>query len=323
MNILNFLRRPRKPATVTKHGLNMAFSVHFDETQYLLLLCGLAPDVLRYPGGTLANYAHVNGNEAGYGLRPDEITNAPGSIHQSMEWQKGERKSAIHEIALVAASLNKPVLWVANIYTGTPEETVQSLGLLIERNVHMAGVEIGNEMYLRRYRYTADQYLREAREHIDAIKHRFPALPCGVVVAPSAAMKDRDSSGDNLDHWNDVVVSSGIGDAHILHAYAPETGTDGHMTALAKHLKTLRKKPVWVTEHGVPGAQQPGDLELMKKVYDGHMDVFRKDGNVQYACLHNGVGGGDGSNAIQCTGRGCGYTPMGWWVADTLMYRPS
>ena len=53
------------------------------------------------------------------------------------------------------------------------------------------------------------------------------------------------------------------------------------------------------------------------------MDVFRKDGNVQYACLHNGVGGGDGSNAIQCTGRGCGYTPMGWWVADTLMYRPS
>lgn len=208
----------------------------------------------------------------------------------------------VNALVAIANDIGVPVVIPADIYDSTPQEVVERIQAHLNAGVKVAGVELGNETYLQQYRdriASPEEYMVKARALRDAIHTMIHNMPCGIVMAPTASMRDPDSAGVHpryLTRWNEVVLRETWPDAVVLHCYVnpQRTGPSyvDHANAVATVLKSLEPRRVWLTEVGVQGECPP---EIRQDHYDHMLQVASNAGNVDLYCWHSLAG--QGSNA--------------------------
>jgi hypothetical protein len=337
-------------------GFNAANLLYFasaSNTKAMERIGELEPQVLRFPGGTVANFYHPTG--PAYGYREADLSAVPAdsgpaktmgaAIKQDNALAKsGTVRNYVHEMAEIAKRLDIQVLYVANILTGTDEEIVTALRILREAGAKVAGVEIGNECYLPSYSGTfpdAGAYLKRARTAHDAVKRAFPELPTGLVVAPAPVLKDAEGgNAARLDAWNEAVCRAGFGDALILHCYSKpksckQAGSNTAMFRCAleensvyahEKLKagmaeydrlTGGKKKIWITEWNIHGGTSFGNT-LLQALFFADMSLSMADHpTVGMSTCHNLMARGEGYNAIGLEGQNFG--PQAIFYVSKLM----
>lgn len=312
-------RKPKPPQyPARRNGFNAAFAANYAGiTGFVPLLRELgacSPGfVLRFPGGTLANYTHTSGR--GYGLVHSEIANAPQSIAEQFAKDQSTTANHLDTMVALAKDSGAAVLWVANLYTGRLIETVEAIGAFKAAGVEVVGVELGNEWYLTRYRdkyRDVYDYATQAKAWSDEIKRNWPDMPVGVIVAPSAGMKDADSGRGRakiLSAANEVLRDLKWPDAYVLHSYAQAADPAGHRDALRDHLDTFAK-PVWITEWNLHGTENGGTATQLMH-YGAMMDMLDEAPKVTVQTLHNLAATGDGYNVVRCKVRGAELTRLG------------
>ena len=283
--------------------------------------------VLRYPGGALANYVHPTG--PGYGLVLAEIGNAPQSV-KDIEAQDGNwPDNHLDRQVEFATAVGSKVIWVANMYTGTIAEAITSIQAFLDGNIEVVGIELGNEWYLPRYtdKYTDhNDYIADAKVFFDALKAEFPSIPVGIVICPSAQMKDPDAGPNQnarLAAANTAIRLLAWPEAYILHSYAPvdpnitpydSPAADAvcfeHRVALAAHMETFPAHPIWITEWNVSGVAA-GDTDTQINHYTAMVGLFAGTPHVGIQTMHSLMASWVGYNAIKSTGAGCVFNRIG------------
>lgn len=238
-------------------------------------------DVLRFPGGTTANFYHPEAPGYGYRTEDVELLNPSKMQDHIAQVAKAEgkllRKHAIEDnfitaFAELAVKTDQKVLYVANLLSGTLEETLLALEVLHARGVLLQGIELGNEYYLKAYAKaypTVKDYMEEAKAYAVVIHEKYPDVPISVVAAPVEAMK---SVSDRDRAWNEGLKGYDFYDALSIHFYphAERTsrevvlpcsfdeaiimGMEQPQKALLSYEELFPEKQFWITEWNVAGA---------------------------------------------------------------------
>ena len=183
----------------------------------------ISPNVLRFPGGAVGNFYHLN--ESAYGMKIKEIDSlilgkfpkrARGLISYSKK--RGHKKNYIYDFIELAKYTNSAVVLVANILTESKEDIVKMIKKIKENDLNVIGVELGSEMSNKSYfdkGFTIYNYIKSSHEISDYIKSVFPNMKTAVVAAP--LMKDKTHR-----HyiWNKKLSELDFYDAIIIHSYA-------------------------------------------------------------------------------------------------------
>ncbi len=240
---------------------------------YLDTLNNLAPDVLRFPGGTIANKYHFS--KPGYG--------------QNSAFDRKTAQNYIVEFTRLVKSMEKApkVLFVINMFEHFYKPTVSDWGLVVEnlsailylkqQGVEVIGVELGNEFYIYPvirgwsiklpqkmkqklkksnsdswWPNTYKKYNRLAKLYHIAIKKIDPDIQTGVPMGSSA--------NKNHVRWNAFAYRMNFSDAYIQHWYGQLSNAKNEEEAKARFnrfsqrvrenitaLKETQKK-IWITE---------------------------------------------------------------------------
>lgn len=189
----------------------------------------LSPKLLRFPGGTVANFYHQNG--PGYGYVTADFEQIEGSqIESFMKKQLAKQgkmkpgtKNFIYPFIDFVKGKDLSVLLVANIYTGTAEEMLEMIKTFQDAGIRIAGVELGNECYMTVYGNkmpTGNEYLNVAEPFRKALKKKHPSLKIGMVAAPTNWHKESGKKKQSkYEEWNESLSENGKMDAIITHIY--------------------------------------------------------------------------------------------------------
>jgi hypothetical protein len=190
------------------------------------------PSVIRFPGGTGANYYHYYGR--GYGFISSEVIGSKfESLVGSDQWIP---ENHIVKFADLALQTGSKVIYVANLFTHFKQngaalidpnnaayryslkENLDAISYLENRGLEVVGVELGNELYafveVNNTSGNRTKYLNLARVYADSIKARFPGMPVGVPIQPVGGVVDL-----NLNPWNKAMKFADFADAYIIHEY--------------------------------------------------------------------------------------------------------
>ena len=178
----------------------------------------LRPVTLRFPGGTIGNYYHPDG--PGYGLRQSDVKGGFPEITKAMPLFQD---NAIYHFAQLCKMGNSNAVYVANLMTGTVEETIWAVQYLLSQNIQIKGIELGNEFYLNQYRSvfpTVQSYIAKAKEFAIVLKKKFPNISLGVVAANPTGAQPKDSFGKFQNQWNSALGRETFYDFYIPHLYS-------------------------------------------------------------------------------------------------------
>ena len=102
---------------------------NINDTNFFKKVQSISPNVLRFPGGAVGNFYHFN--KPAYGLNLEEVEKwhhggfpkrAKGLLRSSK--MKNHNQNYIEDFVIAAKNINASVVLVANLITGTPEETI-------------------------------------------------------------------------------------------------------------------------------------------------------------------------------------------------------
>lgn len=169
--------------------------------------------VMRMPSGAGIKFMHLDKDIVGSNRDSLQIVrtfdtleideNGTGAIEarESIlnEWRKDKLmvKSTLVIMADAALVNNSPVIWVANIFNGTSEETIAQLDYLFSRGVNVVGVELGNECHAW-YSNTFEWYESAFKPHLVAVHNKYPQLLNSLV----SGHMNRNSHNE----WNDKLA---------------------------------------------------------------------------------------------------------------------
>ena len=115
------------------------------------------------------------------------------------------------------------------------------------------------------------------------------------------------------------MLNAGIGDAMVVHAYASTATVANFLSYASDHfnyVSTISKKPVWVTEYNLLGAEQ----SAAQSAFIGDMlTMMRNDLNVQFACVHNLAAAGSNNNAITWSASTAAWGTWPWAGTATAL----
>ncbi len=321
-----------------QYGFNTANFFHYYQPKDQVLtayLDALKPAVLRFPGGTVANFYHPE--EKGYGFRDADIRKIAGSkmfqtMRKNLEKEqlyirKGYiKKNFIHSFSQLAKKMKAKVVYVANLFTGTDEEIRLAIQTLLNNGVEVIGVELGNEYYLKAYASVYPDitpYLNRAQQTARLLRQHFPGIPLAVVASPCPAVKKmRPSKAAAADRWNHQLAQADFYDAYVTHLYAlpkacvSENNTEslfkcalesttqycreGLSTAMHYYTSVFgTKRKTWVTEWNVQGVfQYFGNTFLQAAYYGEFATAMQQYPTIEMAVHHNLLSGGSGFNLI-------------------------
>jgi hypothetical protein len=175
----------------------------------------LKPNVFRYPGGTVANYYHMTG--AGYGMKENEINGVP--IYQLNQKSKAAMSNnMIDRFIPMVKENNAKVLFVANLKSGTPQETVEILKKFRSNGIEIIGIELGNELYYKANEKefpNVEAYLKKCEDFVPIIKAYDKTIPIGVLACPLGGGANR----ERFRAWNELMGKQSFADAYIVHEY--------------------------------------------------------------------------------------------------------
>ncbi|MCO5249631.1 MAG: hypothetical protein M9887_11870 [Chitinophagales bacterium] len=233
----------------------------------------LQPDILRFPGGTIANKYHFK--KSGYG--------------QESAFDKKTSQNYIVEFVRLVKSMEKPpkVLFVINMFEHFHKPTMSDWDLVVEnlsallylkkQGVDIVGVELGNEFYIypvirgwdiklpKEMRQKLDtqtgdnwwpinykKYNRLAKLYQTAIKKIDPNILTGIPMGSSM--------NKNHKKWNAFALKMNFSDAYIQHWYGQLGDAKTEQEALTnfnkffdrveKNIVDLKStgKQIWITE---------------------------------------------------------------------------
>lgn len=293
---------------VQYNGYNAPNAMNFTSNPGALLrtleLKGGNPNLtLRFPGGTSANFTHPTGD--GYGMILSELTYAPQSVLDIQATDSSWVGNHLARQVAFAQSAGANVIFVANQFTGTPAEAVQSVQAFLDGGVSVIKIELGNEWYLPRYtsKYTDHvDYIAEAKIFRDILKAEFPTIPISIVVCPSVGMKDPDagpSQNSRLTAANVAIRALTWPDEYSLHSYADvnttinpynSIGADNqcaaHRVELAIHVGSF-SKPVNITEWNVSDGSHSGNTDTQVNHYIAMRAYFKTEPKISAQIMHS------------------------------------
>lgn len=270
-------------------------------------------DLLRIPGGTVANYWDWKrgGIQVAQGSRsamPKQFRQARIARYQS---GKIENYSALFEATGADGIL------VLNMLTSNIKDQMEFIGKAIDRGLPIKYVELGNEFYgdqplYRRTFPSAESYAQAATKWADAIHKRFPDLKIGIVgVNPRIG----NSKGElRLTKWNRILIEESLphADALTLHEYQNRKGlrnisrpdevdrlfnglfvSSGELLDEATGPGFPAGKELWVTEYNLLTGKRDASIagRWIHGLYAATMAaVFLEEPGISIACNHVLVG---------------------------------
>ncbi len=219
-----------KPLNPLLNGYSTANAFLFancSSPELVSLVKDLHPSVLRFPGGAIANLYHPNAK--GYGYVDAEISKMKGNPlsrtkqHANMINRMSSNDNFIVDFIKLCKQTNSKVLYVANVVSGTPEETIQALEILKKEKLEIAGIELGTELYANLYSgLTKDinQYIEQITPFSIALRKYDPSLKLSVTAAPTHYQYEGLRQNPIHDNWNTVLAeNSNLFDAYVIHLY--------------------------------------------------------------------------------------------------------
>jgi hypothetical protein len=284
------------------------------EPEVKVIMQQIAPKVLRFPGGTIGNYYHPTG--LGYGLRPEET--GP-KLSEIVKAQPQFKQNAIYHFADVCKMAGSKVMFVANMLTGTVDEMLFCLKFFKERNIEIAGVELGNEFYFREYRETfpdVETYIQKARVFAVALKKFDSKIPVAVVAADPTEPNPKNEHARFMNRWNQILGKESFYHAYVPHLYPKVKGCEEqggenlkavfdcinvtlatdhfrYHEIVTEHYKQFYgNKKMWVTEWNVDAANTTANTlrhaAFVSEFLMGLIDANINNSNlIEHAFFHN------------------------------------
>ncbi len=226
----------------TKNGFNAAFlgSV-FDcdidnniNNEGLRSIEQLAPQLLRYPGGTISQHVHLL-NGTGYGLDSSELAeryaNDPAERDRWLSRWEFEKDLECRNIDQFIDIYNEvkseetEVIFVANMYSDAQED-IDAIAYLKNNGINIVGVEMGNETYNDSNTFTNFQtYIDRALPIAQSLRQSDPEIKLSWVAAPPITTNRsfyNASTKQKFEAWNNFLgqqVDNSLIDAVSIHLY--------------------------------------------------------------------------------------------------------
>lgn len=180
------------------------------------LIKDLKPNIFRFPGGTTANFYHIEG--AGYGMKDDEVQTVP--IYQlNKKSRQNMSNNMIDRFIPIAKENNAKVLLIANMYTSNPEEIVAMAKKFRANGIAIVGIELGNELYFKAFEGSypdGETYLAKCKEFVPVIKAYDKTIPLGVLACPIGGGVNK----EKFRAWNELLGKQDFYDAYVIHEYS-------------------------------------------------------------------------------------------------------
>src|SRR5262249_6331378 len=125
---------------------NARLSYGFQDSVFLQAAADLRPALLRFPGGTSANYYHWQSGTFAAGLDGDSLREQPALA------PPGKGRVSFDDFVSYCKRFGIRPVVVVNIFTGTPEESAAWVRYARDQGFAIRDWEIGNEIYLSVYR---------------------------------------------------------------------------------------------------------------------------------------------------------------------------
>jgi len=188
----------------------------------------LKPDLMRYPGGTMAHKWNWKEGVA-------SPSNSNDIVHK------------IENVKLFADGVNSNIIFVLDVVNSTLENQLE---MLQQANVPVKYIELGNELYSDHY----ETEFPNGKAYADTVNAWTPTLRAHFPNAKiGAVMLGRNAGNDRKANWNTNVYNNILAevDAFIYHIYVTETETV--QERVERFLPTFIEntgKELWITEYG-------------------------------------------------------------------------
>lgn len=345
------------PVNPNLHGFNTANMFMFYEPQSTAteLIQQVNPQVLRFPGGTTANFYHFGGK--GYGYRQEDAALVQGSnafenisksytAEQKLLSQGELTQNYAVPFADLALEVQANVVLVANLFSGSDEEVLDMVQYFVNRGVHVVGIELGNEYYFKAYDSvfpTVEAYIERAEKLAQKLKQAHPDIPLAAVAATSAELRETGArKAESLVEWNQKLGQERFYDAIITHMYskpkkcmnlAQAEKFDCSLSAntvfaykkmpdaVEYYKQFYGNKPVWITEWNMQGVfEYAGNTFLQMAYYADFAFSMVQQQRIDLACYHNLLSGGSGFNMIGVRNKSEQTAQSGKFLRRTAYY---
>lgn len=193
-----------------------------DDTSFTNIVSDMRPQVLRFPGGSLGNFYHINGS--GYGFNIEEIDNWDSQKFSKrarglskISNRKEHSKNYIEDFIELVKLIDAKVILVANILTANENDIIDMIHRFRSEKIDILGIELGNELSNRSYEKhitSVLDYITLAENTSHKIKSHFPQMKIGVVACPI-----KRNMPTRLMNWNIDLSKKDFYDAIIYHSY--------------------------------------------------------------------------------------------------------
>ncbi len=219
-----------EPLRHALHGFNtnmMRGDYGYQDTDVLELTKALAPQTLRFPGGTVGNFYRWEQS----GFVEAELSSTTSErlsrrLRGSLATLKKRRagKLVFDDFMALCQQLHITPVVVVNLWTGSPEESADWVRYSQAKGYTVKHWELGNEFYLPQYREkypTAAAYLHVAKQHAEAMKAVDPSIKVSVPASPIGFHQDGWHAKADQRHWDSVLAGNAdFFDAYTVHVYA-------------------------------------------------------------------------------------------------------
>jgi archaellin len=180
----------------------------------------IAPQTLRFPGGTIANFFHPG--EKNYGFKSSDTLQIKGNVAKHIkklmdEDRNLESSNYLDECIALCKKTKSSILLVANVLNGNVSELEMMITSFQKNDIKIEGIELGNELYLKAYKDripTAQEYITLCKPFAVYLKNNFPEIPISVSI---------ESKGDDViqlgGSWNSLIAQQVFFDAISFHYY--------------------------------------------------------------------------------------------------------
>ncbi len=180
----------------------------------------IAPQTLRFPGGTIANFFHPG--EKNYGFKSSDTLQIKGNVAKHIkklmdEDRNLESSNYLDQCFALCKKTKSSVLLVANVLNGNVAELEMMINSFQKNDITIEGIELGNELYLKAYKDripTAKEYIALCKPFSEYLNTNFPEIPISVSIESNG-----DDVLDSSGGWNNLIAQEVFFDAISFHYY--------------------------------------------------------------------------------------------------------
>ena len=269
--------RNGQPLRQALYGFNsnmMSGDYGYLDDDFVALTKELAPNTLRFPGGTVGNFYHWEHggffeNEMASTLNTRLNKRNRDNYVKLQKRRNG--KILFDDFIQLCNTLNITPVVMVNLWTGSPEESAAWVRYAKDKGYQVTHWELGNEHYLPHYfnKYpTVEAYIADAKKHAAAMKAVNPDIKVSVCATPIAFHKEGWLVKTQQRKWDKgLAADTSFYDAYTVHVYAYKAVRKkdieemrgylmgwihfGVAEAIDYYEKLFPNKEMWITEWNI------------------------------------------------------------------------